>query len=104
MTADDFRKIALSLPDAVESAHMKHPDFRIGKKVFATLGYPDSAWGMVKLTLEQQEVLVSAEPGIFKPVSGAWGRRGNTQLLLKAANKTTAKSALRMAYDNIASK
>ena len=41
MTADDFRQIALSLPEASESAHMDHPDFRVRGKIFATLGYPD---------------------------------------------------------------
>ena len=45
MTAQEFRRIALRLPDAVESAHMSHPDFRVHGKVFATLGYPDRAMG-----------------------------------------------------------
>jgi len=50
MTANDFRKLALSLPEAVESAHMHHPDFRVRGKIFATLGYPDKDSGVVKLT------------------------------------------------------
>jgi hypothetical protein len=37
MTEDDFRRLALGLPEAVESAHMAHPDFREGGKIFATL-------------------------------------------------------------------
>jgi hypothetical protein len=53
MTATDFRKLALSFPGTVESAHMHHPDFRIRGKIFATLGYPDDDWGMVKLLPEQ---------------------------------------------------
>ena len=53
MTARDFREIALSFPEAVESAHMSHPDFRVDGRIFATLG-PDEDWGMVKLTPEQQ--------------------------------------------------
>ena len=54
MTDDDFRKIALSLPEAIESAHMGHPDFRVGGKIFATL-MPEDGWGMVKLTPDEQE-------------------------------------------------
>ncbi len=46
MTADEFRKLALELPEASESAHMDHPDFRVRDKIFATLG-PDEDWGMV---------------------------------------------------------
>jgi hypothetical protein len=30
MTANEFRRMALSLPDAIEAAHMGHPDFRVG--------------------------------------------------------------------------
>ncbi len=32
-----FRKLALSLPEAVEKGHMGHPDFRVRNKIFATL-------------------------------------------------------------------
>ena len=37
MTVNEFRKLALSFPEAIESAHMHHPDFRVGGKIFATL-------------------------------------------------------------------
>jgi hypothetical protein len=42
VTAKDFRWLALSMPEAEEHAHMDHPDFRVGGKIFATLGYPDN--------------------------------------------------------------
>ena len=54
MTADGFRRAALSFPEAEERSHMKHPDFRVRGKIFATLGYPDKTRGMVKLTPDQQ--------------------------------------------------
>ena len=38
MTANEFRGLALALPEAVESSHMDHPDFRVRGKIFATLG------------------------------------------------------------------
>src|SRR2546426_5700970 len=79
MTAREFRTIALSLPQASEAAHMGHPDFRVGGRIFATLGYPRSGWGMVKLTPEQQELFVRAQPLAFAPVKGAWGRAGATK-------------------------
>ena len=44
MTAAEFRRLALSLPEAEEREHMHHPDFRVGGKIFATLGYPDKSW------------------------------------------------------------
>ena len=41
MTPDDFRRLALALPATVEASHGRHPDFRVGNRIFATLGYPD---------------------------------------------------------------
>lgn len=49
MTSDEFQKMALKIPAAVERSHMNHPDFRIAGKIFASLGVPDENWGMVKL-------------------------------------------------------
>jgi hypothetical protein len=99
-----FRKIALGLPEAVEGAHQGHADFRVGKRIFATLGYPDNAWGMVKLTIEQQAMLVETEPEIFRPVPGGWGRRGATNVRLSKADATALQSALPLAWRNIAPK
>jgi hypothetical protein len=59
MSPDDFRKLVLRLPEVVEQQHQEHPDFRIGKKVFATLGWPDSAWAMIKLPLEEQQKYIA---------------------------------------------
>lgn len=101
MTAEDFRRIALGMPGAVESAHMGHPDFRLNNKVFATLGSPGPDWAMVKLTPEQQEMLIDAEPETFKPAAGAWGRRGGALVLLEVLDEPTALSAITMAWGNL---
>ena len=90
------------MPDAVEASHMGHPDFRVGKKIFATLGWPDAGFAMVKLTSEQQTMLVEAEPKMFAPVPGGWGRSGSTNVRLAAVDATTLKSAIAMAWQNIA--
>jgi len=104
VTANDFRKLALSLPEAEEDEHMGHPDFRVGGKIFATLGAPDKEWGMVKLTPEEQSEFVRAEPEVFKPVKGGWGRRGATNVLLKAGTTATVRPALLAAWRNTAPK
>ena len=100
MTADEFRKLALNFPGAVESSHMNHPDFRVRGKIFATLGYPDAAWAMVKLNPEQQQEFVRAEPKVFMPVKGGWGRKGATSVRLKVAKKPTLRTALAAAWCN----
>src|SRR5207249_5565191 len=48
---------------------------------------PRSGWGMVKLTPEQQELFVRAQPAVFAPVEGGWGRGGATNVRLRAAKK-----------------
>ena len=103
MTADEFRSLALSLPEAVEKAHMGHPDFRVGGKIFATLG-PAEAWGMVKLTPEQQAAFVQSAPAMFEAFDNAWGRQGATKVILRSARKATLRPALIAAWRNTAPK
>jgi hypothetical protein len=103
MTAQEFRALALSLPEAIESAHMGHPDFRVNGKIFATLG-ADETWGMAKLTPEQQAMFVRTEPNIFQPIKGAWGRRGCTHVRLEAATEPSVRQALIAAWRNTAPK
>ena len=104
MSASRFRKTALALPDTIESSHHGKADFRAGKRIFATLGHPDENWGTLKLTAEQQTMLVDAEPEIFRPVPGGWGRQGYTNVRLANADATTLKSAMAMAWRNVAPK
>jgi hypothetical protein len=101
MTPAEFRQQALKLQGAEEKAHMGHPDFRVGTKIFATMGYPDKNFAMVKLTPEQQEIVTGAEPEIFSAAKGAWGRQGSTLVTLARLDKITAASALKMAWDNL---
>jgi hypothetical protein len=104
MTPNEFRELALSFPEAIESEHMHHPDFRVGGRIFATLGYPDEDSAMVKLSPDEQKELVRTGPGVFKPVKGAWGRQGATTINLPAATIDIAREALTAAWRNTAPK
>jgi hypothetical protein len=106
MTADEFRDLALNLPEASESAHMNHPDFRVRGRIFATLGHPADGWGMVKLTPAQQEDFVAREPRVFQPVPGGWGQQGATHVRLAIAGATehVVRPALIAAWRNAAPK
>lgn len=103
MTADEFRELALSLPETEERSHVGHPDFRVGGKIFATIA-PDDTKGMVKLTSEQQSLFVRSEPKAFVPVNGAWGRRGATYIHFALANEGSVRQALMEAWRNMAPK
>jgi hypothetical protein len=94
MTIDEFRQLALSFPATEERSHMNHPDFRVHGKIFATLGSPNEAFGMVKLSPELQETYVAAYPAVFRPVAGAWGRQGSTHVRIEKATATAVKAAI----------
>jgi hypothetical protein len=102
MTSDRFRRLALSLPDSVESSHQEHPDFRTAGKVFATLGYPSDGWAMVKLEPEEQAAVTAAYPNVFAPAKGAWGRSGSTTIRLGAAPEDVVRKALAGAHARVA--
>ncbi len=60
MKPDEFHRIALSMPEASERAHMGHPDFRADGRIFATLSYPDGRSGVVNSGPHDAEVIVSS--------------------------------------------
>lgn len=106
MTERQFRDLALSLPESVESEHMAHPDFRVRGKIFATLHDERGGGraGMVKLTLEQQRVFVKDAPDSFRPIAGGWGARGATLVPLSKAKVAPVRRALITAWRNTAPK
>jgi hypothetical protein len=70
-----FRKLALSLEGAIESSHMNHPDFRFNNRIFATLSAQEKGFGVLKLTLEQQQAFLADHPKSSLPsreAGGAW--------------------------------
>jgi hypothetical protein len=98
---DLFRKLALALPEAVESSHMGHPDFRLNDRIFATLSAQQQGKGTLKLTMEQQQNFIAEMPAIFEPVQGGWGRMGMTFVDLQQVAEDTLKGALTTAYNNV---
>jgi len=96
-----FRRLALQLPNAAESSHMNHPDFRLNNRIFATLSGQEKGCGVLKLTLEQQQAFLTDQPNIFSPVQGGWGRMGMTYIHLKQADESIISGALKVAYENL---
>ena len=98
MTADDFRRIALSFEGAEESSHMGVPDFRVGGHIFATLASQDDGFGNLKLTPELQQLLIAESPDVFLPIKGGWGRMGMTHIRLDEASERQMTDALHTAW------
>lgn len=98
MTAAEFRRIALGLPEAIEASHMGHADFRVGGKIFATLGYPSEQFGVVMLSPEDQDLIMRDHPTTFAPAAGKWGASGSTTIALRGANRRAVTIALEAAW------
>jgi hypothetical protein len=103
-TPADFRRLALSFPGTTEGSHMGHPDFRVGGKIFATLGYPNAQSGTVMLSPLDQDLLVRDHPKAFAPAAGAWGLSGSTVVTLRSAPRRAVALALESAWKRRAPK
>ena len=100
MTAKVFRRIALGMDGAIESAHMNHPDFRAANgRIFATLTQ-DEKRGMASLTPDQQADFM-ARSDAFSPAAGAWGRGGSTLIDLEKADKELVGEAITLAWQRV---
>jgi len=98
MDADDFRRIALSLPGAEAGSHMGQADFRVGGRIFATLAAQHLGYGNLMLTPEQQADFVAEMPDVFIPVAGGWGRNGATHVRLATVTEDVLAGALGTAH------
>jgi hypothetical protein len=94
-----FREIALGMTGAEPGSHMGHADFRVGGRIFATLGYPDDGCGAVMLTPEQQRMFVGMQSG-FLPARGKWGEQGSTVVRLDEADENAVAEAIELAWRN----
>lgn len=98
MTADDFRRIALSFDDTEEGSHMGSVDFRVGGHIFATLASIGKGFGNLMLTPEVQAEFVAEQPDVFLPIAGGWGRMGATHVRLDKVHPDVLEGALRVAW------
>jgi hypothetical protein len=99
MEHSDFRRIVLSMPETEESNGMGYPNFRTGRKSFATI---EDSMAVIKLTRDQQATFVATAPEVFAPDSSGWGRIGSTVIRLEVANETTVQVAVTTAWSNVA--
>ena len=100
LTENDFRRIALGMKGAIESAHMGHPDFS-GQRTDLRDAPPRSAVGDGQADARSAaEEFMRASPDAFKPEAGAWGRQGCTAVRLDAVDEETVGEALTLAWRN----
>ncbi len=98
MTANDFRRIALSLEGAEEGSHMGAVDFRVGGRIFATLASVKEGYGNLMITPELQAAFIAERPDLYLPIHGGWGRMGMTHIRLAEADEDSLRGALHTAW------
>jgi len=103
VTAAQFRKLAMAFPEVEEKSHFEQPDFRVRNKIFAGLSR-DHEEANLKLTPELQAMVLSAEPDVFVPAAGAWGRSGWTLIVLNKAELPGLRELLAESYGLVAPK
>ena len=103
MQQADFRALALTFPEAVEASHFDVTDFRVRNRIFATLREADGR-AVIKLSPDQQQLLMETSPGIFEPIKGSWGQKGWTRVVLDRADADTVRHAMTIAWRSVAPK
>jgi hypothetical protein len=104
MKPDDFRRIALSMPEAKEVYHRGRSEFRVVRRTFASLEGSADSVATIILTAEQQAMFLHAAPGVFLPTPGGWGRLGSTTVRFVQASEAIIEGALIASWRNIAPK
>lgn len=98
MTRDDFREIALGLPETTATDDDGIVHFRVRGRPFARLPARDTGWADVLLSRRDSELCGAGEPEIFAPLPGTSFRPGYTQINLRKAGAHTLRSALAAAW------
>jgi len=108
---EDFRRIALALPEAYEDLHRRRPAFRIEGRIFGLLGagggralfdgLGDPEVAVVKLEREHQLNLAAAHPAALRPTE-AYGHHGWTYVALDAIEPAELETVLYFAWTHVA--
>ncbi len=99
----DYHAIALSMPHATQGSHFEAVDFRVADKIFATWR-EDRRQAVVKLTPDDQALMLETMPGLLSRLPGGWGLKGWTRLHLDAASEDEVRHLLTVAWRTVAPK
>jgi YjbR len=95
-TADDVRRIALSLEGTTEAPHFDRTAFKVAR-IFATLAADGRSLNL-KFTPDQQALKCTVAPAAFAAIPNAWGQQGWTTAQLSVLTIEELEDALKMAW------
>src|SRR5262245_47390625 len=97
-SANDLRRIALSLQGTREAPHFDRAAFKVAR-IYVTLA-ADGKTANFMFTPDEQEFKCMMLPEAFTPVPNAWGKRGATTAMLSKLSIPDLKTALQMAWSH----
>lgn len=101
VTNEQVRELALAFPEAYEAEHWDEASFRVRKRIFAVLHEGDRR-AVLKLPLEEQEILIDAEPETYS--APRFKHQGWTHVCLKRVSKARFRQLLELAWREVAPK
>ncbi|KQB38317.1 MmcQ/YjbR family DNA-binding protein [Flavobacterium aquidurense] len=103
ITIETFRTLSLSYPNTTEELHFEKTSFRINKKIFATFDEKNNQ-AVLKLNEIDQSVFCASSEMSFYPIPNKWGKQGWTIVELSKVRPEMFEDALKLSYQNVASK
>jgi YjbR len=95
-SAEDFRRIALSLEGTTEAPHFDRTAFRV-RRIYATLA-ADGRTANLMFSPEEQALKCEVAPDAFVRIANTWGARGATTARLSALTVPELHKALETAW------
>jgi hypothetical protein len=95
-SAEDLRRIAMSLHGTLEAPHFDRRAFKVAR-IYATVP-TDGQTANLRLSPEEQEFRCLLNPRAFAPVPNAWGRQGWTTVKLDELEPDELTSVLEAAW------
>ena len=102
MTLDEVSKLIETLPGVTHRRQDGAVDFQVEKTIFASITIDRLV--VLKLSLEQQDMVMSSDPEGYAPVKGAWGERGWTEMNFALLDEPAAYSGIMIAWTNVTPK
>ncbi|HET7418866.1 MAG TPA: MmcQ/YjbR family DNA-binding protein [Candidatus Dormibacteraeota bacterium] len=100
MRYEEFRRLCLALPEAVEQETWGEATFRVRGRIFA-MGSPEGTRVSVKASLDDQAGLVEMDPKTFE-VSAYTGRFGWVSVRLSRLNRALGERLVQNAWERTA--
>src|SRR5688572_21988907 len=100
VTTSKFRKMAMAIPNTIESPHFEKTSFRVMNKFLATLSEADSR-ACVKLSIADQSVFCLIDKEMIYPVPNKWGLQGWTNINLVKITVPLLRDLLNSAHAEV---